>query len=618
MSRRPTYKPWLNRSKLSRRRMMVMTGTAGLGAAGLALVGCGDDDDEAISQAIAQVIEEQAEQAQAAAQVTEEEQVAQVEQAAEEMEQAAEEAGVDIEQDLIVAQNNLFVSQDQDFSNIHETQEANVAINNVLIRNPIIEKQTAGGRSYFSQDSTGPWEPMLATDFTLSEDGLVYEFTLREGVVSYNGNELTADDVVFTMAAKINSGGIGTFVADFALEIKRPEQVVRIDDRTVQFHLDRAYPTFVQGISNWHAGGIVDSTVRLANATEDDPFATEWATTNSNSFGAYKIESFIQGEQAVFVANENYVRGSGLNPPKIKKMIWRVVPESANRLALVRRGDVHVAKQMLAREQLDAETEEGIAIPFAEGNLSFWISTNLDADQWAETRSRQAFTYALPYDEVIDTVYRGKARREFGMVPDDIPGAAPEHFERYVQDFDTARALLAEAGVPDGFDSDLAFELNFPDSEENAILIRDAVANVGIDLNLVGLTPAASTENRVTPEKRQPAFLTRDYAIVKAIPYYLHLFFLSKESIINWSAYYSPRAQYDQFEAALQAGIAEGDDLAPATLAFYKESQRFLAEDSPMQWMCWTDPQYIWRDNLTGFYGRSDNLIDYGEMEFTS
>ena len=616
MSRRPTYKPWLNRSKLSRRRMMVMTGTAGLGAAGLALVGCGDDDDEAISQAITQVIEEQAEQAQA--QVTEEEQVAQVEQAAEEMGQAAEEAGVDIERDLIVAQNNLFVSQDQDFSNIHETQEANVAINNVLIRNPIIEKQTAGGRSYFSQDSTGPWEPMLATDFTLSEDGLVYEFTLREGAISYNGNELTADDVVYTYAAKVVSGGIGQFVSDFALEIKTAEQVVRVDDRTVQFHLSRPYPTFVQGISNHHAGAILDSTVRLEHATEDDPFSTEWATTNSNGFGAYKIESFIQGEQAVFVANENYVRGSGVNPPAIKKMIWRVVPESANRLALVRRGDVHIAKQMLAREQLDAETEEGIAIPFAEGNLSFWISTNLDKEQWNDTRSRQAFTYALPYDEVIDTVYRGKARREFGMVPDDIPGSAPQHWEKYVQNFDIARELLAQAGVPDGFSSDLAFELNFPDSEENAILIRNAVANVGIDLNLVGLTPAASTENRVTREKRQPAFLTRDYAIVKAIPYYLHLFFLSEESIINWSAYFPGRANYDEFEAALQAGIGVGDDLAQETLDHYGEAQRVLADDSPMQWMAWTDPQYIWRDNLSGFYGRSDNLIDYGEVAFTA
>lgn len=596
--------------RMSRRRALAASGVAGLGAAGLALVGCGDDDDEAISQAIAQVIEED----QAQAQVTEEEQVAAVEQAAEEIEQAAEEAAVDVERDLVVAQANLFVTLDQELANTHESQEANVMLHSTLIRNKIVEQP--GG--FLGEDITGPWEPRLAVDWSKSEDGTTYEFTLREGVVSYNGNPFTADDVTYTMERKIAAAGVGSFIAAFAAELFDPDQIQRIDDFTVQFRLNRPYPTFEQTIMAQHVGAIVDSKLMKENATEDDPWSQEWAVTHSHGFGAYQLESFTQGEQAVFLRNEGWARGDGINPAQIERIIWRVVPESANRLALVRRGDVHIAKQMLAREQLDAETEEGIAIPFAEGNLSFWISTNLDKEQWNDTRSRQAFTYALPYDEVINTVYRGKARREFGMVPDDIPGSAPQHWEKYVQDFDIARELLAQAGVPDGFSSDLAFELNFPDSEENAILIRNAVANVGIDLNLVGLTPAASTENRVTREKRQPAFLTRDYAIVKAIPYYLHLFFLSEESIINWSAYFPGRANYDEFEAALQAGIGVGDDLAQETLDHYGEAQRVLADDSVMQWMAWTDPQYIWRDNLSGFYGRSDNLIDYGEVAFTA
>ena len=595
--------------RMSRRRALAASGVAGLGAAGLALVGCGDDDDEAISQAIAQVIEEE----QAQAQVTEEGQVAAVEQAAEEIEQAAEEAGVDAERDLIVAQAALFTTLDQELANTHESQEADVMLHSTLIRNKIVEQP--GG--FLGEDVTGPWEPRLAVDWSKSEDGTTYEFTLREGVVSYNGNPFTADDVTYTMERKIAAGGVGSFIAAFAAELFDPDQIQRIDDFTVQFRLNRPYPTFEQTIMAQHVGAIVDSKLMKENATEDDPWSAEWAVTHSHGFGAYQLESFTQGEQAVFLRNEGWARGDGINPAQIERIIWRVVPESANRLALVRRGDVHIAKAMLAREQVGTEGEEGTYVPTANTNLNLWSVTNMNEEVWGDTRVRQALAYIIPYDDMINTVYEGLAIRAFSYVWPPIPGAAPEHSHQYVTDIDKAKELLAEAGVPDGFDIDMSYELALPDQEEAAVLMRESAAKAGIRLNLVALPPAAADENRGTPEARQPTWLVRSASFVQTMPYYLQLFFQSG-SPINFAFYDTGRAQWDDFWAAVQSGIEVGDDQAPDALAFYDTAQRILAEDAPFQHIAWTNPQYIFRDNVSGFHYRGDNLIDYGDIVFTA
>ena len=379
--------------------------------------------------------------------------------------------------------------------------------------------------------------------------------------------------------------------------------------------MNRPFQTFEHGIANNHGGSVVDSKRLMENSTEDDPWAAEWATNNAHGHGPYYVDSFTQGDQALWLRNDNWVGG---NPNRPERMIWRVVPETSTRLSLVKRGDVHIARQMLAREQVDAAAGEGIFVPDAFTDLSIWATMNFGVQPFDDVRVRQAFLNTIPYDEVINTVYQGRARRQFGMVWDPIPGSRPDLFEGTVQtDIDKARALMAEAGLEDGFSFEMGYELAFPDQEEAVILMRESAAEAGIDMQLKGLTPSESNENRSVGDEGLPGFMTRDYAIVQTIPYYLGLFF-TPDSILNWAGWHKDRAQSAEFFETFQQGVDVGDDLSEEAFGFYADAQQKVAEDNPMAWMAWTDPSWIFRDNVAGYYHRTDNQLDYGEMFFTS
>ena len=603
-----TTKRWWADRRVSRRKVMASMGGAGLGAVALGVVGCGDDDDDsgAASQTPA---------SQTAAAQTPAEQTAAAQTAAEQT-AAAQTPADDPERDLIVAQASLWTTLDQEIASVNESQEASVNEHAQMMRYAIAPTQFEG--DYMQQQVDGTrdsFQMMLAEDWTKSDDGLTYTFKLKEGVASPWGNELTADDVIYTQKRKMELKLIGGFLQNFAMDVFEEDQFSRIDEYTVEFRLNRPFQTFEHGIANNHGGSVADSQRLIDNSTEDDPWAAEWATNNAHGHGPYYVDSFTQGDQATWLRNDNWVGG---NPNMPERMIWRVVPETSTRLSLVKRGDVHIARQMLAREQIDAAAGEGIFVPDAFTDLSIWATMNFGVQPFDDVRVRQAFLNTIPYDEVINTVYQGRARRQYGMVWDPIPGARPDLFEGTVQtDIDKARALLAEAGLEDGFSFEMGFELAFPDQEEAVILMRESAAEAGIDMQLKGLTPSESNENRSVGDEGLPGFMTRDYAIVQTIPYYLGLFF-TPDSILNWAGWHKGRGQSAEFFESLQAGVDVGDDLSAAAHAHYADAQQAVADDNPMAWMAWTDPSWIFRDNVGGYYHRTDNQLDYGEMFFTS
>lgn len=516
-------------------------------------------------------------------------------------------------EELVVAQASLWTTLDQEFSVEHETQEAQVNQGARLIRYRYLEDADTGfGRQDVSGKTAG-FEPELAESFEVSDDLMTYTFQLRKGIVSPAGNELTADDVVYTFERKFGVNALGAFISVLSMDVKSVDQIERVDDYTVRFRLKRPFATFLHGIGNAHAGTIVDSKLLKSKATASDKWAQEFAKRNSHGFGPYYVDEYEQGKRALWRANEHYALGA----PKIKRMVWKVVPDSATRLSLVLKGDVHIAKQMVARELDQADGKPDITIPSAFTNLSVHIPLPYKVKPFDDTRVHQAFLYAIPYDEIINTVYRGRARRQYGMLWDPVTGAHPEYWKKYQTDLDKARQLLTEAGLPNGFETEFGYSLATPDMEEVAILLRQSMAKVGIKLNLKGLTPSALNEMHTTVGGSAIPHIIRDYAIVQTPAYSLLLFF-TPDTIPNFAGYQPPRANSAKFLAAVDRAIDAGDDQAAAAQADWEEAQRILAEDSPWAYIAWVDPPHIFRSNVKGYAHRTDNVLDYGRLRFTS
>ena len=580
----------LAKQRISRRHLLEAGGASATGLLGLTIVGCGDDDEEQPTAAEAAPAQEAA--------------------------PAAEPTEVDEERDLVVAQAALMVTLDQEFSAEHETQEAQVNQGARLIRQKYIPDPLGSG--WDRQDLSGTpdsFEPELAESFpTVSDDGLEYTFKIKRGVISPAGNEFTVDDVVYTFQRRVGVGAIGAFimVVSLAMPDLDPNRIQRVDDDHVKFTLEFPFETFLHSIANAHGGTIVDSKLLQANATEEDPWALKFASQESHGFGAFSLESFTAGDEAVWKTNPNYVHG----PPNFDRMIWRLAPESSTRLSFVQQGDVHIAKQMLAREQEVAEGEEGLQVPALQTNLMVMGPLkSADVPELDDLRARQAFLHTIPYEEIINTVYRGRGSRAFGVISPVVPGYAGEkHYGGYQLDIQKARDLLAEAGFSDGFSFDFGFSLTTPDQEQVAILMRDSAADAGITLNLVGLTSAALNEAHSTAGGTIP-HVVRDFAIYQTVPYIL-TFSTTPFSPGNWPGYgHDPAADnFEKYWDAVQRGIAVGDDDSPEALTAWDEAQQWLAADSPYFYINTLQPAWILRSNVTGYTHRSDNVLDYGRM----
>ena len=135
------------------------------------------------------------------------------------------------------------------------------------------------------------------------------------------GNEFTAKDVLWKVERAHKLKAIGTFMQN-AANAPDPKQWQEVDDHTVRISSDKPMPLICKLLTNlywyWY-----DSTEAKKHSTPDDPWATKWASTSLVAFGPYVIRSWEAGNRVVMDANPNYWQG----PPKIKRIIYQVVPE---------------------------------------------------------------------------------------------------------------------------------------------------------------------------------------------------------------------------------------------------------------------------------------------------
>ena len=533
-----------------------------------------------------------------------------------------------IDRDLIVAQPDLWTSLDHLFD--RQSQEATALLGGRLFIydydgvNPVIT------------DLENTIQPELAEGIEINADKTQYTITLKQGVLSHHGNEMTSSDVLYSYGRGVGdpdprSFGLDPFLHSIASQITRADQVVALGDYEVQITLDTPFPTFLHHFVLPFTGNIHDEETMRENATADDPWAEEFKKTNTEGFGPYMLEDFTQGTEAIWVANPNFV---SYEVP-IKKVIWRVVPESATRLSLIESGDVDIAKGMLVREQVQAE-EKGLNLPNAISSFSQWTWFPLDVAPWSTPLVRRAYQHIIPYDDIVNIVYQGKARREFGPIwePGGVPYAHPELFEPYYRtDTEESLRLLAEAGFGDGVSTELWYNETIPDQEEMCVLIRDTAAAGGWDITLVAKTTAAIQDARIDPTtvggSGAPPNLFKDQIIVPDIFYQTALIppfvgrYCTPDSPIGGASCEvvfddETETAIQMYEEGLSNALASGDWDSPEAIAGWEQALRQLADNAPMIYYLWFDPADIHDPRLTGWEYRMENATDYSRMTWTS
>lgn len=438
--------------------------------------------------------------------------------------------------------------------------------------------------------------PICAESWESNEDGTVWTLTLKQGIRFPSGNELTAHDVKWSkdraFAAQANVAGIYRLIG-----LTEADQVEVVDDYTVRF--TQAFPSALSSAIQVISLYVFDSEVMKEHATDDDPWATEWANRNPTNGGVYNVASYQRGSEIVLEANPEYpVEAYQADVSPVPTVRVQIISSASTRRLQLERGDVDIAFGLPARDIADLRNVEGVEIISSPSNEFVFIPLSVVTPPFDDPRVRQAMAYALPYQQIIDNVYQGNARRATSPVPLDMPGHTDDGYP-YDTDPDRARQLLEEAGHADGFATTLAIDVDNPEQEQIAILVADALAQLNIDVTIDKLDPATFQERRA--EKTIPMQLAAGQMWVNDVQY-LMVTSLLEGGFLNYASYDNPNVQAIYDQAAATTDEDERQRL-------FAELQAILAEDVPWLMLAQPDFNLPVRAGIEGWVQPVDNLF---------
>ena len=318
-----------------------------------------------------------------------------------------------------------------------------------------------------------PMAPSLAESWSMSKDGLAYEFVLRKGVKFHNGEPVTAEDVKFSLE-RYRGGGAATLKA-------RVAGVDVVDAQRVRIRLKQPWPDFMTFYGTPATGAAWVVPKKYVEKVGDDGFKRA-----PIGAGPYRFVSFNPGVELVLEANEHYWR----KPPAVKRLIFRSVPDDTTRLAMLKRGEADIAYQIRGPLAEEVRRTPGLTLKALNPTFTEWL---VFVDQWdpkspwADRRVRLAANLAINRQAINESEYLGFARAASSIIPRDFQFYWPA--PPYAYDPARARQLLAEAGYARGFDAgDLSTDAVYAPTAE--AVVNDLRA-VGIRARLRPLERAA-------------------------------------------------------------------------------------------------------------------------------
>jgi peptide/nickel transport system substrate-binding protein len=279
--------------------------------------------------------------------------------------------------------------------------------------------------------------PSLAESWTVSKDGLTYEFALRKGVKFHNGDPVTAEDAKFSFERY--RGAASRLLKD------RVREVQVVDPTRVRFVLKEPWPDFMTfyGTSATGAAWIVPK--KYVEKVGEDGFIKA-----PIGAGPYRVVSFTPGISLVMEAYEGYWR----KVPSVKRLIFRSMPDETTRAAALKAGDVDIVYLLSGPTAEDVKKSPGLRLAAARPPGVVFLDLPEQWDRkspWHDRRVRLAASHALDRSGLNQAETLGLSRTTGGLVPRTLEFARV--YEPPAYDLALAKRLLAEAGYPNGFDA---------------------------------------------------------------------------------------------------------------------------------------------------------------------
>jgi peptide/nickel transport system substrate-binding protein len=446
-------------------------------------------------------------------------------------------------------------------------------------------------------------------------DPVTWEFKLRRGVKFHDGSEMTADDVVFTF---------NRIIQENMIEYPEPhtsprkgliaplQEVEKVDDYTVRFHLSAPWPPAMQLFVHQ----------QVVPQAYLEAVGTKGFVEQPIGAGPFKFVSGQLDDQIVMERFDDYWGGAPTLPPVgpacVDRAIFRVIPEASTRVAALLAGEVHIIQAVPPELVGTLMQSPDVVVKTAPGTRPKWVELNVNQPPFDNKLVRQALNHLVDKELIIEAIYEGRAVPLPGVLSPFNDFADPS-LSPYPYDIDRGLALLAEAGITDvNGDGKLDWEgatWSFViDTIEEHRQLGEAVVSqlqqAGVDANLrlweysvVRPMLLAGERTAYLGDWGDSAFdpvghmEAKWHGIVEGSPY----------GRGNFSGYNNPRVN-----ELIVAGETETD--VDKRREIYNEAQAILYDEAPAIFLILPEEVEASRANVTNWEPASDSRINLHDV----
>ncbi|HMR30687.1 MAG TPA: ABC transporter substrate-binding protein [Geminicoccaceae bacterium] len=330
-----------------------------------------------------------------------------------------------------------------------------------------------------SFDDPNRVDPQVAESWTAGDDGKTFTFKIKKGLKFSSGGNLTAEDCAYSLQRCVSMNkGPAFILTQFGWNAENVTQGIRATDPETLV-LTTAEPTsigFLLYCLSANIGSVVEKAVVSANAADGD-WGNGWLQKNSAGSGAFMLQAWRPSDSVTMQINPN-----GGYQGSLQRVILRHIGDPSAQLLTLQQGDVDIARNLTSEQIKTLQGDPNIVL-LRKGQASLvHVTMNVSHEKLKDPKVWEAVKWALDYEGIQKNILPATHEVHQSIVPKGLPGAYDEN--PFQKDSAKAKALLAEAGFPDGFsiDMDHYSAQPYPDIAQT---VQANLAEIGIEVNLL-------------------------------------------------------------------------------------------------------------------------------------
>jgi peptide/nickel transport system substrate-binding protein len=425
----------------------------------------------------------------------------------------------------------------------------------------------------------------VASGWKWSKNKKEIVFTIRKGIKFPDGSPIDANAVKFSFDRCFDVKAVGTFLFSM-VGLDSKSQIDVLDSSHVRFKLPKPTGLLFGNMAMFYGSAIMNPAIVKAHESTSDPTAQGYFKTHTAESGPYTLQNWNVGSGWTLQANPDF-----WEPVNIKTLEFQVIPNDDERELLVKSGKVDLALGVPLKDVPALRKDSSIKVFSLPTRETAFAGFDVTQKPFDNKLVRQAILYAIPYQTIMSQVLYGQGVQLKSPVPSGMPDSDFGYWH-YNTDYTKAKSLLAKAGYPHGFSTQLDIQNSSSLDEQTASWIQQGLQKIGIDVS-INKQPSAAFTTELDAKKHAFWFSSNSWISINNDPLY-QLYWLFDQSCCTYGSYLNP-----QVEALVNKWVnAPLDD--PGRIAAVRQAQKIIVDDAPWIFLYQPPTVYVTGANVNG------------------